>query len=136
MTEAAAAAADSEGLVSAMLRAKWNKTKYDAMDAVADAQDHGRRLLSPDMMEADSYGIGMLRAKWNKTKHDLMDAVEDAKDLDAASEDFMIASLMKKLSALKGNETKFAGPASDDHELLLGFLLGHKACARRSARLG
>ena len=91
MMEAATDKADSEGLVSAMLRAKWNKTKFDTMDAVAEA-----------------------------------------KDLDSASEEFMIAALMKKLTALKANKTKFAGEESADDEFLIKAMLAKLVALKRN----
>ena len=91
MMEAATDKADSEGLVSAMLRAKWNKTKFDTMDAVAEA-----------------------------------------KDLDSASEEFMIAALMKKLTALKANKTKFAGAESADDEFLIKAMLAKLVALKRN----
>lgn len=87
------------------------------------------------MEAADSEGLvsAMLRAKWNKTKYDTMDAVVDAQDLDAASEEFMIAALMKKLAALKANKTaKFAGEESASDEFMIKSLLAQLVALKRN----
>jgi len=61
-----------------------------------------------------------------------MDAVAEAKDLDSASEEFMIAALMKKLTALKANKTKFAGEESADDEFLIKAMLAKLVALKRN----